>query len=380
LENIAHECPTCDSEEIVAAIMLMELLPLAYAAGAVFAALAFLIILGCAVWGRPVPLVPPQRNRFVPWGGLDVLVTFSTIVLLIPLTLELFLHASGLFHLLYNLTGGDFNAQFAGDEKKLFRHLGPWEMGLGFPIKVLLLAALLHSSCDFRLYQVGLTKYRLWPMVVLGCLVWLCCGLPCDLIHLFFSHCYAALFPQPPEIHSVMRIAQEHPSLAEWVFLIVSASILAPCLEEFMFRGLLLRWLCARPRGVPITFGITLLLAMLVRTSKIDAAWQEQNWNALGDALAPVFFVLLVGTAAKALTWLVADSRNSKKWQAILASSLLFAVAHADVWPSPVALFVLAIGLAWVACRTQSIIPGIVAHILFNTVACVQLLIGLGLH
>ena len=360
--------------------MLSEFKVFAYAVAAVFAAVAGLIALGCAIWGRPKSLWPPRRNRCVPWGGIDVLVAFSTIVLLIPLTLELFLHASGLFHLLYNLSGGDFNAQFAGDEKKLFRHLGPFEMVLGFPLKIVLLAALLHISCNFRPYQLGLTKYRLWPMLVLGCLVWFFCALPCDVFHVFFSHGYSSLFPQPPEIHDVMLIARENPSPGEWVLLIGSATLIAPCLEEILFRGILLRWLSNSHIGAAITVGITLVLAGLIRTTKLDAAWQEQNWNGVADALAPVVFVLLVGIAMTALAWLMTDSRNLLKWQAILASSLLFAIAHANVWPSPVALFVFAVCLAWVACRTQSIVPGVVAHGLFNTVACVQLLIGLGLQ
>ena len=360
--------------------MLRDLRDLAYATGAVFAVTALLIALGWAVWGRPVPLFPPRRNRFVPWGGLEVLVAFSGVVLLIPLTLVLFLHASGLFHLLYNLSGGDFNAQFGGDDTKLFRHLVPFEAALGFPLKILFLAALLRTTSDFRLYQLGLTKYRLGSMLVLGCLVWFFCALPCDVIHILFSHSYISIFPQPPEIHDVMKIAQENPTPGEWVLLIGSATLIAPCLEEFMFRGLLLRWLSVRPMGAAITAGITLMLAFVYRNTKIDAAWQEQNWNAMADALAPVLFVLLVGIGMKGLTWLISDPRNLIKWQAILASSLLFAIAHANVWPSPVALFVFAVCLAWVACRTQSIVPCIVAHVLFNSVACVQLVIGLGLH
>jgi membrane protease YdiL (CAAX protease family) len=380
LEDIVHEYRTRDSDEIGAAIMLNQFWVFAYASGAVFAVTAFLIALGCAIWGRPIPLWPPHRNRFVPWGGIEVLVAFSAIVLLIPLTLELFLHASGLFRWLYDLSGGDFNAQFAGDDKKLFRHLGPFEMGLGFPLKILLLAALLHASCDFRPYQLGLTKYRLWPMLVLGCLVWFFCALPCDVIHVFISHSYNSIFPQPPEIHDVMLIAQEHPSPGEWVLLIGSATLVAPCLEEFMFRGLLLRWLSVRPKGAAITFGITLVLAFLVRTNKFDAAWQQHDPNGLADALAPVVFVLVVGSTMMALNGLMSDRRNLIKWQAILASSLVFAIAHANVWPSPIALFIFAVCLAWVACRTQSIVPGIVAHGLFNSVACVQLVIGLGLN
>ncbi len=354
--------------------MLMELKTFAYAAAAVFLASAFLVVAGAALLGLPVPLLPPRRTRFVPWGGIDVLVVFSAVVLLIPLILELFLQSSGLFHWLYDITGGNFEAQFSGDQEKEFRHLAIWETFFGFPLKVCLVAILLHTSCDFRPYQLGLTKYRLWQMAVLGWLVWLVWGLPCDLFHLLMSRGYAELIPQPPDVHTIAKIALEHPSWFEWFLLISSAAVIAPIVEEFLFRGLLLRWLIARPAGALATYGVTLALAVMAMTNKLDPVL---NWRGLLNAAAPLLFVLLVIGAIEALAWFKRETRARTPWRAILASSLLFAIAHANVWPTPIPLFALAIGLAWVACRTQSIIPCIVTHALFNSVACVELVMGL---
>jgi membrane protease YdiL (CAAX protease family) len=356
--------------------MLMELEIFAFSAAAVLMASAFLVVTGCAVLGIPVPLLPPRRTRFVPWGGIEVLVAFSAAVLLIPLVLELFLQSSGLFRWLYEITGGNFEAQFGANDEKLYRHLTIWEMFLGFPLKVFLVAALLHVSSDVRLYQLGLTRYRLWRMAALGWLVWLVWGLPCDLFHLLMSRGYAEFFPQPPEMHALAKIVQENPTSAEWFLLIFSAVVIAPITEEFLFRGLLLRWLIAKPKGVLIMLGLTLAMAVLTRSNKIDLAWRERNWTGLLDAVAPLLFVVLMIGAIEALTWLKLDWPGRVQWRAIFTSSLFFAIAHANVWPSPLALFVLAICLAWVACRTQSIMPCIVAHALFNSVACVELVIG----
>jgi membrane protease YdiL (CAAX protease family) len=52
---------------------------------------------------------------------------------------------------------------------------------------------------------------------------------------------------------------------------------------------------------------------------------------------------------------------------------LLFASFHAQVWPSPIPLFFLGLGLGWLSYRTQSLIGPIVAHALFNAVACIVL-------
>jgi membrane protease YdiL (CAAX protease family) len=60
---------------------------------------------------------------------------------------------------------------------------------------------------------------------------------------------------------------------------------------------------------------------------------------------------------------------------AIYASSLLFAAAHSSVWPSPIALFVLALVLGYLAYRTRSLVSSIMLHGLFNGVSCVVLLL-----
>jgi membrane protease YdiL (CAAX protease family) len=68
--------------------------------------------------------------------------------------------------------------------------------------------------------------------------------------------------------------------------------------------------------------------------------------------------------------------RSINATRAIYGTSLLFAAFHSTVWPSPIPLFVLALGLGWLAYRTQSLIGPFVMHGLFNAVSCVVLLIA----
>jgi membrane protease YdiL (CAAX protease family) len=58
----------------------------------------------------------------------------------------------------------------------------------------------------------------------------------------------------------------------------------------------------------------------------------------------------------------------------VFASALLFACVHS--WPTSVPLFLLGLLLGWLAYRTQSLIPSITLHVLFNLSSCVEL--GLG--
>ena len=53
----------------------------------------------------------------------------------------------------------------------------------------------------------------------------------------------------------------------------------------------------------------------------------------------------------------------------ILISSLLFAVAHFGYGPDPIAIFFLAVILGYVYQRTHRIVPCMVAHALFNSIA-----------
>lgn len=86
--------------------------------------------------------------------------------------------------------------------------------------------------------------------------------------------------------------------------------------------------------------------------------------------LTPALFVLLVAP----MVWVVPPL--VRRWLpdvnatcAILGTALLFSAVH-PVWPSPVPLLALAVVLGFLAYRTQSLVPSLVLHALFNAVAC----------
>jgi membrane protease YdiL (CAAX protease family) len=88
----------------------------------------------------------------------------------------------------------------------------------------------------------------------------------------------------------------------------------------------------------------------------------------------PVLFLLTVGPGyvlfERAAWWWLPRPGAAR---AIFASSLMFAAAHANAWPAPIPLFVLALALGWLAYRTQSIIGCVVVHSLFNSVGMLEL-------
>src|SRR5207302_1855546 len=60
---------------------------------------------------------------------------------------------------------------------------------------------------------------------------------------------------------------------------------------------------------------------------------------------------------------------GARRARAVYATAALFAVVHSGVWPSPVPLFVLGLGLGWLAVRTNGILVPVIVHGLFNAVS-----------
>jgi len=63
-------------------------------------------------------------------------------------------------------------------------------------------------------------------------------------------------------------------------------------------------------------------------------------------------------------------------WGPVCGSAYLFATFHSPVWPSPIPLFILALGVGWLAYRTRSLVGPILVHGLFNGIACLVQALG----
>lgn len=131
----------------------------------------------------------------------------------------------------------------------------------------------------------------------------------------------------------------------------IAAAVVAPISEEILFRLLLQGWLEKKEDR-------------LVRVDLVDGApddWTIQAWNtSIEDGIEPL---ILVRPADRGF------ARLPYGWAPIFISSLLFAAAHYGYGPDPIPLFFLAIILGYVYQRTHRIVPCIVAHAMFNSLA-----------
>ncbi|HYT90114.1 MAG TPA: CPBP family intramembrane glutamic endopeptidase [Gemmataceae bacterium] len=375
-------------------------------------------VLVCAALWLLVPgvrrrLLPMQRERACPWSGAVIWFAFC-LMLFIPVMVHQLLLASGLFTAIY---GADANMPALAERQAL------WSTAFGFTATALVIVALLSSAFGVRPAELGLTPVRTAENIVAGYLTWLLCT-PLALLLYWVVTLYVT-----PEIHPLQLAGQQRLLPVEWVAIVFGAVVAAPLLEELLFRGLLLRWQTDRPMGAQLTVAVAALIIALFWGNQKDRDFNPwpavfvaamlpgmflvallpkrpgetapEGWTDGSppvtkqgplvprvpgeDAIqerkegqftaAPVLGSGVFPRIAAAFTRLRGE-RHVQDLLAIYSNALLFAAFHSRVWPSPIALFPLSIGLGWLAYRTQSLIGPLVMHALFNGVACMVLFLS----
>jgi membrane protease YdiL (CAAX protease family) len=162
-----------------------------------------------------------------------------------------------------------------------------------------------------------------------------------------------------PDRHPMTKLGVGESPFDRVVFAL-AVCVAAPLAEELLFRGILVRWTAGRAyRG-----WIVLVVAGILAAA------------GTGDLRSPaVAFTASLGVGVLAIRKL-GGKPFAFRGAGIWASVALFAAAHSAVWPTPVPLFVLGLGLGWLCLRTRGILACVVAHGLFNAVSFVYLLRG----
>jgi len=243
--------------------------------------------------------------------------------------------------------------------------------GLAFPLQIASVIFLLPRFAGIHLDQIGLTLSGLVRNGLRGVDGWqiltpVCLALNYGILALYVMGGVQAA--SNVHEHPLVELAQQGLTPMERFLFIAAVTVTAPVMEEMLFRGALQTWLENRPVGAPFVMLLALLASVPAQREAWAAAWR-QGIGALLLHSAPILFI-----AALALIYLVVYrlSRTSA-WPALFAASTLFAAVHSFAWPSPVPLFLLALGLGWLAQRTRSLAGPIVLHGLFNAVNCMIL-------
>ena len=164
----------------------------------------------------------------------------------------------------------------------------------------------------------------------------------------------------PLDVHPLSKLHPTRDGLGGTVFGLAVCGM-TPWVEEYFFRGLLIPWAMRRWYSALALVALSFLFALAA-----FGDWRDPHYA------APIF-VAFLGLVLFVIQCL--PNRYPKRTiLAVVSTSTLFAAAHSAVWPSPIPLFVLALGLGYLTARTGSIVPGVVVHGLFNGASFVYLL------
>jgi membrane protease YdiL (CAAX protease family) len=324
----------------------------------------------------PVGPVRPNVNGFALAGAFVVFVAGVPVA-------EGMLAAAGFYRWVY---GPDFPAGWPDPVAPTVRFL--WAATFAVPVQVGLIVGLVRATGG-----VNPLDGRRWTRhMVAGYLTWLLVTPVAFLVFVLANLAHNWLTGQPPDKHPLTALG-EAVGRREWALFVLQTVLLAPVLEELVFRGLLLPWLAQRrpltvpdsPMFVPpaarplLVWLLAVGVAFVVHVDDVRKSWGAgDHAGAIGHLVPGLFFLVLVPLDFVPFQRLRRHLRvrSRQHLRAILASAALFAAFHARVWPSPVPLVVLAAGLGYLYLRTRSLVAPVVVHGLFNAVSAVYLLLG----
>jgi membrane protease YdiL (CAAX protease family) len=341
-------------------------------ANAIF--LAFLSAIAWAwIWAltrfaRGERLLPVEKPRVVPWKALTVLASVLTWFLLqamVPVAYIVYLKEIRKVSIEGHFSPGEvmgFSAVsnalalmslaliLALTSRSWLRDLGAGRDGLG------------------RQALRGLVAYPLLAPLVLGAMA-------------------AALRVWKRDPHPLELAMARDRSPGMILLLVVGGVILAPLVEELVFRGILLGWLTRRalpasvePLAEPGFDDVSLEFAGVGASSPLP----------LGEGLGVRGVESIIGPRIPDPDFGPRSERDAphprpdgfpiesqeprpaatglgtRLLLANVAVSLLFAALHSPVWPTPIPLFFLSLGLGFLYQRTGSVVGPTVVHMLFN--------------
>ncbi len=332
---------------------------------------AVAVPVGLLAWAtRPngEPLLPRWKPWPVPWSGFEVIVAFLMVSLVLPVAALELLTSGGFYRQVY---GPDFPVPKApgvdaerAKEASTLRVL--WAGLVALPLVLGLL------------WVAGRTLYPTWRparrggaagKVRLAVLAWLALA-PVVLIFNAVVNAVSQQFDVTPDTHALTKLGGR--PLMDQVLFALEACVAAPLREELVFRGIVLSWCVGR---------------LKIPGAGVSAFTAARPWFVMSAVMA---FALLLGegrTAPIVFAGLLAAGlgvlwrckrTGARRARAVYASAALFAVVHSGVWPNPVPLFVLGLGLGWLAVRTNGVLVPVVVHGLFNAVSVVYVLRGGG--
>ena len=306
-------------------------------------ATAVIVLFGVCAGRMKTRLVPRWVHPVAPWNGFAIVAVFCLSQLAAEVGTK------------FVVSRGHYST-FGPDTARLLSSLAARIIvtPLFFGLLALTLVQISQSVCKP-------TGKQLAGRMALGALAWFIIAPVTIAIHVLTLVVQQEI-GGPMDVHPLSNFHPTSDGFGGGIFL-VAVCVMTPWVEEYFFRGVLLPWV------VRASYRPWLLVVWA-----FGFAFQS-----FGDFRDPHYGAVLFVASGALLLGLCQALPKSKPKRTILAivsTSLLFGAVHSAVWPSPIPLFVLALGLGYLTARTGSIIPAVVVHGLFNGVSFVYLLRG----
>lgn len=310
-------------------------------------------------------ILGPRRHRLIPWAGMEVLTACLVSEIMVPVIVLSCLQLAGWGSVEVS------NSEAPRDPLGRIR-LSFWTNVLSLPLQVGLILLMIHQACGARPFQLGLYYRRglnqLWTALLATAIL-----TPLVLLlNLLVNSLYQHFTGVQPTLHPFFKLKGQMTGF-DCLGLLLAVIVAAPVLEELLLRGLLQPWLGTKLWGGPLAVCLAFVVAILKRDQNPAGLLtiQPLEGNSVVNFLLPFQPAIFILLMAPLLTLC-----KPGPGQAIFGTALLFGALHSSVWPSPVALFLLGLGLGWLAWRTQGIVVPILVHAFFNAIGCLEFVVG----
>jgi membrane protease YdiL (CAAX protease family) len=308
------------------------------------------------LWRRQ-PILEYEPRHVVPWGP---------IVALPALALMLLVVASG------TAPQSAPVEDVAIDPHKVLRHLTESIVLQAFLAGLVIIIAVIYGAT-----RVDLGLPRSWRAAArdfgIGATTCLAAVAPVYLVQGLLMH---LIGQDDPSRHPIFRMLTGGDSnVAVFLLAVVAAVVVAPVCEEIIFRlmlqGWLEKWEDKAQAASESEFAVEQPYGDETQGEQAPTGIDE---NSNREQSAPE----QSPPDAQALSLARCESRRGvfglpHGMFPVLASSAMFAAAHAGYGPEPIPIFLLALIFGYVYQRTHRILPTIVAHALFNLISMVSM-------
>jgi membrane protease YdiL (CAAX protease family) len=294
---------------------------------------------------RKGPVLPYEPRRPVPWGAVGcVLVVLY----------------------LLNVAYAALQEGAAGEAADSSQPLAPSTLVFGMMQQLLFVAGILVV---IALFTKATLRDLGWPAnmrqfvrdVSVGGAACLAALAP---VHIAQAALMFALFPDTKSGHPLIKMVMDAPP-DPWILLLsgVAAVVVAPISEEIAFRLLFQGWL-ERREDDRLGWRKSAAGEMQNEPAAIagDEATDTNDESNQPAASSPD----VINSPMESEPPRRGTAGLPYGWFPIVISSIAFGVTHFGYGPEPVPIFLLGLVLGYIYQRTHRIIPGIVAHALFN--------------